>query len=329
MTLRASVVITSHNEAASIRATLLALAHDRAFREGWAELVLVDDRSTDATVAQALSAGLSALRVLRAAPDPASPLTTRQQALDLGFRAAAAPIILTLDADSTLPPDWIAQMIAPIEAGQTQANAGPIGFAPLTSAVACWQSCDTAYYFKVSDLMARAGLGGGVFFGNFAFRADLYTRLGGFDAIGFALTEDLAFALALQRAGHRIGFAAGTARVDVRPCPSFPALVERSLRVTSGPPSALALVLTLWPLTLLALAIATAMGAGAAVATALLLRYLIGLMIVLYALGLRRDARLYAAALFYEPAVFLLAASALLRRWTQRGVAWGGKTYGK
>jgi hypothetical protein len=88
-------------------------------------------------------------------------------------------------------------------------------------------------------------------------------------------------------------------------------------------------VLTLWPLTLLALAIATAMGAGAAVATALLLRYLIGLMIVLYALGLRRDARLYVAALFYEPAVFLLAASALLHRWRQRGVAWGGKTYGK
>jgi hypothetical protein len=52
-------------------------------------------------------------------------------------------------------------------------------------------------------------------------------------------------------------------------------------------------------------------------------------MIVLYALGLRRDARLYAAALFYEPAVFLLAASALLHRWSQRGVAWGGKTYGK
>jgi cellulose synthase/poly-beta-1,6-N-acetylglucosamine synthase-like glycosyltransferase len=201
MTLRASVIITTHNEGASIRATLLGLAQDRAFREGWAEVVLVDDRSTDDTVAQALSVDLPALRLLRAAPDPASPLTTRQQALDLGFRAAASPIILTLDADSTLPRDWIAQMIAPIEAGQAQAIAGPIGFAPLTSAVARWQCCDTAYYFLVSGLMARAGLGGGVFFGNFAFRADLYTRLGGFDAIGFALTEDLAFALALQRAG--------------------------------------------------------------------------------------------------------------------------------
>jgi cellulose synthase/poly-beta-1,6-N-acetylglucosamine synthase-like glycosyltransferase len=329
MTLRASVIITTHNEGASIRATLLGLAQDRAFREGWAEVVLVDDRSTDDTVAQALSVDLPALRLLRAAPDPASPLTTRQQALDLGFRAAASPIILTLDADSTLPRDWIAQMIAPIEAGQTQAIAGPIGFAPLTSGVARWQCCDTAYYFLVSGLMARAGLGGGVFFGNFAFRADLYTRLGGFDAIGFALTEDLAFALALQRAGHRIGFAAGTARVDVRPCPSIPALVERSLRVTSGPPSALALVLTVWPLTLLGLAIATALGVGATVAAALLLRYLTGVMIVIRALGPRRSARLYVAALGYEPAVFGLAAAALLRRLARRGVAWGGKTYGQ
>src|SRR3989338_4283976 len=285
MTLRASVIITTHNEGASIRATLLGLAQDRAFREGWAEVVLVDDRSTDDTVAQALSVDLPALRLLHAAPDPASPLTTRQQALDLGFRAAASPIILTLDADSTLPRDWIAQMIAPIEAGQTQATAGPIGFAPLTSGVARWQCCDTAYYFLVSGLMARAGLGGGVFFGNFAFRADLYTRLGSFDAIGFALTEDLAFALALG--------------------------------------------LTVWPLTLLGLAIATALGAGATVAAALLLRYLTGVMIVIRALGPRRSARLYVAALGYEPAVFGLAAAALLRRLARRGIAWGGKTYGQ
>src|SRR3989338_3784688 len=321
MTLRASVIITTHNEGASIRATLLGLAQDRAFREGWAEVVLVDDRSTDDTVAQALSVDLPALRLLHAAPHPASPPTTPQQAPDPGFRAPPSP--------PTLPRDWIAQMIAPIEAGQTQATAGPIGFAPLTSGVARWQCCDTAYYFLVSGLMARAGLGGGVFFGNFAFRADLYTRLGSFDAIGFALTEDLAFALALQRAGHRIGFAAGTARVDVRPCPSIPALVERSLRVTSGPPSALALVLTVWPLTLLGLAIATALGAGATVAAALLLRYLTGVMIVIRALGPRRSARLYVAALGYEPAVFGLAAAALLRRLARRGIACGGKTYGQ
>lgn len=326
MTLRASVVITTHNEADSIRATLLSLAQDRALRDAWAEVVLVDDSSTDDTVAQALSAGLPALRVLRATPDPASPLTTRQQALDLGFRAASAPIILTLDADSTLPPDWIAQMVAPIEAGQAQATAGPIGFAPLFTAVALWQTCDTAYYFRACHLMARMGLGGGVFFGNFAFRADLYTRLGGFDAIGFALTEDLAFAHSIQRAGHRIAFAPQTARVDVRPCPSIPALVDRSLRVTSGPPSALALVLTVWPLTLLALALATAI--APMLAGALLARYLIGVMIVIHALG-RRPARLYAAALAYEPAVFALAGAALIRRLTRRGVAWGGKTYGK
>lgn len=327
MTLRASVVITTHNEGASIRATLMALARDRAFREGWAEIVLVDDRSTDDTVVQALSAHLSALRLLHATPDPASPLTTRQQALDLGFRAAAAPIILTLDADSTLPPDWIAQMIAPIEAGTAQATAGPIGFAPLASAVALWQSCDTAYYFKASHLMARAGLGGGVFFGNFAFRAELYPSLGGFETVGFALTEDLAFVMALQRAGHRIAFAPHAARVDVRPCPSVPALVDRTLRVTSGPPSALALVLTLWPLSLLALGLAAAI--APMVAGASLARYLIGLMIMFHALGPRRDARLYAAAFFYEPAVFLLAAAALIRRLSRRGVAWGGKTYGK
>lgn len=328
MTLRASVVITTHNEAASIRATLRALAQDPAIRDGWAEVVLVDDRSTDATVAEVLAAGVPRLRLLHAAPDPASPLTTRQQALDLGFRAASAPVILTLDADSLLPPDWIATLIGPIESGATQANAGPIGFAPLTP-IARWQSCDTAYYFLISSLMARAGQGGGVFFGNFAFRADLYPRLGGFQAIGFALTEDLAFAQALQRAGHRIGFAPDAARVDVRPCPSLRALVDRTLRVTSGPPSALALVLTIWPLTLLGLAIATAAGAGSTVAGLLVLRYLGGVMMTLYALGRPRAPQLWRAACLYEPAVFALALAALGRRMTRGAVVWGGKSYGK
>lgn len=329
MTLRASVVITTHNEAARIRATLLALAQDRGIRDGWAEVVLVDDRSTDETVAEVIAAGLPHLRLLHADPDPSSPLTTRQQALDLGFRAASAPVILTLDADSTLPPDWIATMIAPIEAGEVQANAGPIGFAPLTGCIARWQSCDTAYYFLVSGLMAQAGLGGGVFFGNFAFRAPLYTDLGGFQAMGFALTEDLAFAQAIQKAGHRLGFAPDAARVDVRPCPSLRALVDRTLRVTSGPPSALALVLTVWPLTLLALAIATAAGAGSAVAGLMVLRYFGGVMMTLYALGRPRAPQLLWAACLYEPAVFALAAAALGRRMTRGAVVWGGKTYGK
>lgn len=328
MSLRATVVITTHNEAASIRATLRALAQDRAIVEAWAEVVLVDDRSTDATVAEVMAAGLPNLRLLHASANPASDLTTRQQALDLGFRAASAPVILTLDADSTLPPDWIATMIAPIEAGRVQANAGPIGFAPLTP-IARWQSCDTAYYFLVAGLMARAGLGGGVFFGNFAFHARLYTDLGGFSALGFALTEDLAFAQAIQGAGHRIGFAPDAARVDVRPCPSLRALVDRTLRVTSGPPSALALVLTIWPLTLLALAIASLAGAGSTVAGLMVLRYLGGVMMTLYALGRRRAPLLWGAAFLYEPAVFALAASALVRRMTRGTVVWGGKTYGK
>jgi cellulose synthase/poly-beta-1,6-N-acetylglucosamine synthase-like glycosyltransferase len=328
MILRASVVITTHNEAAAIRATLLALAQDRAIRDGWAEVVLVDDRSTDETVAEVMAAGLPRLRLLHAAPNPASRLTTRQQALDLGFRAAAAPVILTLDADSALPPDWIATMIAPIEAGDVQANAGPIGFAPLTP-IARWQSCDTAYYFLVSSRMAQVGWGGGVFFGNFAFSARLYTDLGGFESIGFALTEDLAFAQAIQSAGQRLGFASDTARVDVRPCPTLRTLVDRTLRVTSGPPSALALVLTIWPLALLALALASLAGAGSTVAGLLVLRYLGGVMMTLYALGRPRALQLMWAAFLYEPAVFALAAAALLRRMTRGAVVWGGKTYGK
>ena len=82
-------------------------------------------------------------------------------------------------------------------------------------------------------------------------------------------------------------------------------------------------------LTLLVLAIATAAGAGSTVAGLLVLRYLGGVMMTLYALGRPRAPQLWRAACLYEPAVFALALAALGRRMTRGAVVWGGKSYGK
>jgi len=319
-----SILLTAHNEAAHIRATLCDIAARSDEFPGTIEVILVDDRSSDATVAEALAAGLPGLRLLHAAPDPALALTTRQQALDLGFRAARGAVIVTLDADSRLPPGWLALLTAPLRAGQADAVSGPVGFAG-PGWIARWQSTDAAYYHLICALMSRAGLGGGAMFGNFAFRTPLYPSLGGFAALGPALTEDLAFARALQRAGHRLHHADGATRVTVRACPDAAALVRRSLRITRAPLSPLAVVLTLWPLSLvLAVLWALAGPGGGAVLGA---RYLAG--VALTAAGVWRNGarRHLAFAPLYEPLVLVLAAMAAVARLRQRHIHWGGRRY--
>ena len=320
-----SIVITAHNEARGIGATLTALRRQTVPPSDY-EILLIDDRSTDGTADAARAAGHPSLIVHPAAPDPASPLTTRQQALDLGFRLARGDIVMTLDGDCVVAPRWIEAMAAPIRSGRAEAVAGPVGFAPVPGLVSLWQNADTAYYFAVSALMARAGFAPGVFFGNFAFRRDLYATTGGFAATGFALTEDLAFARALHARGARFAFA--TTRADVAPCPDAAALVARTMRIARGPVSALAAVLALIPLTLVLPALgALALGSGA-LALVAALRYALGAALIAAALWRhgRRDA--LAGALIYEPGAVALALAVAAARARGARLTWGGRGYG-
>ncbi len=319
-----SFVLTTHNEATGIRATIEALDGQRDL-PGVAEIVMVDDRSTDDTVAEAEAALSPILRILKAAPDPASRLTTRQQALDMAFRAARGDIVLTVDADSDIPPRWAARMTAPILEGECDAVSGPIGFAPLSGALARWQSLDAGQYFLISRLTAAMGWAGGVLFGNFAFRRGWYEKVGGFDKIGFALTEDLSFGYALYAGGADMGFAGRGTRIDVRPVPSIPALVARTMRISSGPASPLAAMLTGWTLSLLVLMILTLF--IPALWPLLAMRYIAGVLLVAYAVRDRRDPKLFGMAFLYEPLVYVLAAVVLWRVARGARVGWGGQSY--
>jgi len=319
-----TVVITTHNEARGIAATLATLAAQVGAPEF--EVVLVDDRSTDDTIAIAEASGVVGLRILQSTPDPASPLTTRQQALDLGFRNAAGGIIATLDGDSRVPAGWLAALSAPILDGRARAVAGPITFSPADTAIARWQVADAAYYWAVAGLLSRFGAGG-VFFGNFAFAKALYSASGGFAAIGGALTEDLAFSRAIQARGERIAFLRGAGPVEVAPCPDLETLIRRTQRISQGPPSLLATVLTLWPLTLLATALLALLGGG--FFWLFVARYAAGAAFVRHALSRAGAGASGANWATYEPLAFALAARVLPRVLKRQKTEWGGRAYGK
>ena len=103
----ASIVIPARDAAATLRATLDALA---AQRDAPAyELIVVDDGSTDATRA-----------IAEAAPAPVRLLTTSGgegpgAARNVGAAAAQAPLLVFTDADCEPEPDWLARIVGAAE----------------------------------------------------------------------------------------------------------------------------------------------------------------------------------------------------------------------
>ncbi|MVA96820.1 glycosyltransferase [Nitratireductor sp. CAU 1489] len=324
MSPRFSVVVTAHNEGDAIAACLHAISRQDGVADDELEIVVVDDRSTDDTAGVARACAVEGLRLIRIDEAAATSLTARQNALDLGFRAARGQIVLVLDADALVEPDWLRRMTAQILDGRADAVAGRVRFRG-GGALAAWQSVDAAFYLGVCWLLSWLGLDRGVLFGNFCFLRSAYLAVGGFAAIGPTLTEDLAFARSLARTGCRIAYDDPT--VSVRAAPDWQSLIARAKRVGSGPVAPLSVALAAWMALLPIFAIAALASGSAALWAAFAVRYLAGAAFVaanLLAGGLRR---LLPLALFYEPLAIAIGLWVIVAVALDPRVTWGGRVY--
>jgi len=322
-----TVLITAHNAAADIGPCLRSIAAQRGLPEGGFEIVLVDDRSTDGTAQAARALGLENLNLIRVDAPSGSGLTTRQDALALGVAAARGDVVLTIDADGIVGPDWVAEMSRPIREGRADAVAGPVFFRAARGWLGQWQTVDVSYYLALCRLLDGAGLAGGVLFGNFAFRRELFDAVGGFSRIGFTLTEDLAFSRALHAHGARILYGR-RAPVEVAACASWSVLVERAKRVSSGGFSALAVVLGVWMALLPVLAVPGAV-LGGVFAWLAIARYGLGVLFCAFALTRVGRPSLLPLALLYEPLAFLIGLRVMVSLSRSSRVEWGGKNYAR
>ncbi|MGH7714108.1 MAG: glycosyltransferase [Gemmatimonadaceae bacterium] len=325
-----SVVITAHNAAATLAATLTALAAQSNIADGEMEIVVVDDRSTDETATLLASLRMSSARTLRIDSVPSlSTCTARQYALDVAVRATRAPYVLVLDADAVPPTGWVRAVAAAL--CNASVVAGGVAFVSLSDAwprrlLAALQTVDAAYYLGWCRLLARSGAPSGMLFGAAGFRRELYDRSGGFCALGFTLTEDLAFVRAVHRLNATIHFLTGEP-VTVRACGRWRDVIGRALRTgTTGGRSLLATTLGIWGLLLPALGVG-ALIIGGAWWMALTLRYLAGVAFAMAALRRIRRLRLVGAALLYEPTALVLAVLVAATAWHVREIEWGGVRY--
>lgn len=215
------VAIPVRNEAERIAACLRALGAQAGLAPGRLGLVLFLNNCTDGT--EAIVAGLRAslpmpVRLIIATYERAHAGWARRAAMD----AAAAWIeagpgtgtILTSDADSRVPPDWVARNLAALEAG-ADAVAGRVELAPeeaalLPPSLPARGKLEDEYDALITEIETcldpdphdpwpchRTTIGASL-----AVRSGAYVQVGGMPEI--PLGEDGAFVAALLQQGFRV-----------------------------------------------------------------------------------------------------------------------------
>lgn len=205
---RVTVVVPARDEAARIGPCVEALVADGA------DVVVVDDGSTDATRAVAERAGAS---VVDAGPLPAG-WAGKARALQVGIEAADAPVVAWVDADVRVRPGAIGALVDALDdtdatlltaGARTRCRTVPeavLHGAMLASLVVRLGPPGVAPR-RPARAMANGQCG--------VVRRERFLALGGMARVRGALLEDLALARDLAAAGERVAFLDGTGVVDV------------------------------------------------------------------------------------------------------------------
>ncbi len=193
------VVVAGYNEGKSIRAVLESLwgTYPRL------DIVVVDDGSSDdmADAARRFADGRPNVLVLRR-PDRGG----KSSAMNLGLRYTRAEVVVVIDADSSLGPAAIWELVQPLRDPKVGAVGGSVlvrnPFVNLATWLQAYEYLSTIFVGRM--VSARLGILGIVSGAYGAFRRSALERVGGWDA---GPPEDLDLTLTLRKAGYDIAFA--------------------------------------------------------------------------------------------------------------------------
>ncbi len=204
-----SVVIAARNEAGFIGDCLEGLV-SQTYPADRYEVVVVDDGSTDGT-AQVVTRFATAYPHFRGieVTDAFQHMAAKKRPLSEGIRASRGEIILTTDADCSVPATWISGMVSQLETGADAV----IGFSQLKNAGERLTPAERLQAFDFLALMsasagaANLGVPLAASGQNFGYRKALFERVDGFEEIARCPSGDDVLLLQLfRRAGAKTAF---------------------------------------------------------------------------------------------------------------------------
>ncbi len=198
---KVSVILPARNEEQLLAQSLESLVN-LDYPSELLEIIVVDDRSTDATfeIASSFAAQSREIRTLKVQEIRAG-LNGKANAIEEGVQHAKGEVIFITDADCHVPASWIRAHLK-----FYKNEVGMVGGITLlterhkrASLFARLQSLDWLYLCGVGGGAAALGAPLSVFGNNFSFRKQAFREVGGFIGAGFSVIEDFALMRAIQR----------------------------------------------------------------------------------------------------------------------------------
>jgi glycosyltransferase involved in cell wall biosynthesis len=238
-----SAIIPARNEESVIATCIESLACQQEI----SEIVVVDDQSTDGTarVVRNLTGKYPHLRLLQTGGLPDG-WVGKNHALWTGVQQAKGEWLLFTDADAEHEPGSAA---CALQIAQER-EAALVSFSPEQVTEEWYEKALVPYvylrlakffsYDAVNDPKSKAAAANGQFL---MIRRDVYNAIGGHASVAGEVLEDVAVAMRVKTAGHRIWFGSGKGIVGVHMYRSFDAMWQgwkkNLYRLIGGTPWAL------------------------------------------------------------------------------------------
>jgi len=325
-----SAIIPARNEEGLIARAVKSLAAQPEI----AEIIVVDDQSTDATapILSGLAARIHRLRILETGQLPPG-WVGKNYALSLGAAHASGHWLLFTDADTVHLPNSTARALA----DAATFNAALVSYSPVQETHFWWERalipfifCRLASLFsydEVNNPASPVAAANGQFL---LIRRDAYNAIGGHRAVASEIIEDVALARLAKAAGYRLHFASREGIVRARMYRSFSAMWQGwtknlYLLVGATPGRLVRELATVFPwMSLLFFALGFWRPAVAVLGVLLLAGHHTA-----YAAALRRNRFPLSGIQYYVVGVFLYAAALWGSAWRYRRgtVIWKGRQY--
>ncbi len=189
-----SVIVSARNESAHITECLQSLSRLN-YPNNKLEIIIINDRSTDNTgelIERFIDQRPHFKAIHIKKPHPF--LSGKAGALSKATSISKGEIIFVTDADCTVPVQWIKQMV-PYFDEHVGIVAGFTLIKPLSQTYSLFdkiQAIDWLYLLTVASGAAGLGIPLSCVGNNFAFRKQAYSDVGGYEGVGYSLTEDFA-----------------------------------------------------------------------------------------------------------------------------------------
>ena len=325
-----TAIVPARNEEAIIATCIESLARQSEI----AQILVVNDQSSDAT-ADVVRNSMKEIPVLRLLETGELPdgWVGKNYALWVGVQQAISPWLLFTDADATHAANSVARALQVAHEQQ----AALVSFSPEQITHNWYEKALIPFvylrlakkssYDQVNDPASPIAAANGQFL---LIRRDVYDSIGGHRAVAGEVLEDVAIALRVKQAGHRIWFGSGKGLVRTRMYTSFNAMWEgwkkNLYRLMGGTPWAafreIESTLPWIPLLLILLGLKFP------------LLFFVGILFLIarqtiYGLDLARNLYPFSFLFYYVPGAFLYAGAlwASYRSHVKGRIAWKGREY--